>query len=146
MGLKNCEKCGEEVDEAKAFCPECGNPFVEEEKREGSSEFDNYAGTINFSKSVYGRMLSEMEMEISKPATPESQPIQPTEPEIKPNPNLDSLNNIPPKNEPIQQNNKSGRWIIFALIGALFVIFLGIAVLLFLLFYFDVFSQLFKVK
>ena len=66
MGLKKCEKCGEMADEAKAFCPGCGNPFIAEEVRQGSSEFDKYAGTVNITKSVYGMMLTEMELDTSR--------------------------------------------------------------------------------
>lgn len=65
MSLKKCEQCGEEVDQAKAFCPECGNPFVEEHKREESTEYESYAGTINVTKSMYQQMLSEMELDTS---------------------------------------------------------------------------------
>ena len=40
MGLKQCTKCSEMVDEAKAFCPACGNAFVEEEERQEKSKFE----------------------------------------------------------------------------------------------------------
>ncbi len=76
MGLKICKECGEQVDGAKAFCPDCGNPFVEEEEREDSSEFDDYAGTMNFSRSVHKMVLSEMELDTSKDPDSEQQQNQ----------------------------------------------------------------------
>lgn len=60
MALKTCQKCGESADEAKAFCPACGNPFVAEQKREGSSEFDKYAGTVNVTQTAYNMMRAEV--------------------------------------------------------------------------------------
>ncbi len=137
MGLKKCEKCGEAVEEAKAFCPECGNPFVEEEKREGSSEFDNYAGTINFSKSVYKMMLSDIEYDTSGSTETENKQKQPMEinngqisaPDLSEKP-LTQANQV-------EQNSKSGliKWIIIGLVGALFLLLLVIAILLLLYLY-----------
>lgn len=66
MGLKQCGKCKEMVDEAKAFCPGCGNAFVEEEKRQKASEFEKLDSTVQLGKTMYGQMLSEMGLNISK--------------------------------------------------------------------------------
>lgn len=54
------------VDEAKAFCPECGNPFVAEETRSEQTEHDRFDGTMMLSKSNYNIMLSEMELDITE--------------------------------------------------------------------------------
>ena len=54
------------VDEAKAFCPECGNPFVAEETRSEQTEHDRLDGTMMLSKSNYNIMLSEMELDITE--------------------------------------------------------------------------------
>jgi len=66
MGLKQCEKCGETVDEAKAFCPACGNAFVEEEKRQKASEYDAMNPTVDLGKTAYGQMMSDLGLNVAK--------------------------------------------------------------------------------
>jgi hypothetical protein len=65
MSHLQCKKCGANVLEAKAFCPECGGAMVDEEVRQHTSEHDSYAQTVNLSKSGYNLMLSEMNLNIS---------------------------------------------------------------------------------
>lgn len=65
MAHLQCKKCGANVLEAKAFCPECGGAMVDEEVRQHTSEHDSYAETVNLSKSGYNLMLSEMNLNIS---------------------------------------------------------------------------------
>lgn len=72
METKACSKCGWEADAAKAFCPECGEPMVEEQKREQSSEFVEAGQTKQFSPSVFNLILNADE----KPA-PGEQPLTP---------------------------------------------------------------------
>ena len=67
MGLKQCSKCNEMVDEAKAFCPACGNAFVEEEQRQEKSKFEKMDNTVQFGQTMYNQMLSEMGLNIAKP-------------------------------------------------------------------------------
>lgn len=112
MAMKVCEKCDESVDEAKAFCPACGNAFVIEEKREDSSEFDKYAGTMNMSQSVYKMMLSEMQ---TKPVVSEEYSV------IKP---IAPVPAVQVKEEPVEPG-KSSNWLIYVLIaGVILIIFL----------------------
>jgi hypothetical protein len=66
MGQKTCEKCGESVDEAKAFCPACGDAFVEEERRKEESAFEQMDSTVQMGKTMYGQMLTDMGLNISK--------------------------------------------------------------------------------
>lgn len=66
MSLKKCEKCGEMVDEAKAFCPSCGNSFEDEKARQADSEFELSGGTVQFSKSAFNLLLSDMGLNISQ--------------------------------------------------------------------------------
>ncbi|MEO7539589.1 MAG: hypothetical protein ABIV21_06155 [Pyrinomonadaceae bacterium] len=73
MGLKQCGQCSEMVDEAKAFCPGCGNAFVEEQKRE-ASEFDRLDNTVQFGQTMYNQMLSDMGLNISKQPEPAKAP------------------------------------------------------------------------
>lgn len=75
MALRQCDKCSEMVDEAKAFCPGCGNSFVIETKREITSNFDSFEGTIKLGDTMFNQMLSDMGLNISKaPDTPEKPP------------------------------------------------------------------------
>lgn len=68
MASKECEKCGEMVDEAKAFCPGCGHAFVDEETRREKSKFDSLDNTVQLGQTMFGNMLSEMGLNIAKPA------------------------------------------------------------------------------
>jgi len=66
MGEKQCTKCGEMVDEAKAFCPGCGHAFVDEKKRTSVSDFDQSQSTVQLGNTMYNQMLSDMGLNISK--------------------------------------------------------------------------------
>lgn len=66
MALKQCEQCSEMVDEAKAFCPECGHAMVVETKREVASNFDTFEGTIKLGDTMYNQMLTDMGLNISR--------------------------------------------------------------------------------
>ena len=70
MGQKQCAKCGETVDEAKAFCPECGNAFDEEKKRTLVSDFDKSNTTVQLGQTMFNQMLSDMGLSISKDPNP----------------------------------------------------------------------------
>ncbi len=86
MGVKQCEKCSEMVEEAKAFCPGCGNSFVTEAKRETASNFDNLAGTVQLGDTMYNQMLTDMGLnlsdipEVSKMVDKTVAPTQPAAP------------------------------------------------------------------
>lgn len=66
MGLKKCDKCSEMVDEAKAFCPACGNAFVEEQQRSVSTNFEEMDMTVQLGQTMYNQMLSDMGLNVSK--------------------------------------------------------------------------------
>jgi hypothetical protein len=86
MGSKYCGSCGEQVDEAKAFCPGCGNAFVEEEKRTTVTEFEGSEKTVQLGQTMYNQLLSDMGLNIAKPpgkTEPKTQVIRP-EPVVKP--------------------------------------------------------------
>lgn len=74
MGQKTCEQCGECVDEAKAFCPACGSAFVEEEQRKEESAFEQMDSTVQMGKTMYGQMLTDMGLNISKAPDVAAQP------------------------------------------------------------------------
>lgn len=79
MGLRQCDKCSEMVDEAKAFCPSCGHAFVEEQKRTEPSVFESMDGTMQLGNTMYNQLLSDMGLNISaapdKPAEVVVQPV-----------------------------------------------------------------------
>lgn len=66
MGMKQCDKCSETVDEAKAFCPACGNAFVEEERRSVTTNFEEMDMTVQLGNTMYNQMLSDMGLNVSK--------------------------------------------------------------------------------
>jgi len=66
MGMKQCDKCSEMVDEAKAFCPACGNAFVEEQQRSVPTNFEEMDMTVQLGNTMYNQMLSDMGLNVSK--------------------------------------------------------------------------------
>lgn len=60
MPERQCQKCGETTDEAKAFCPACGEAFVEETKRSEASVFESMEGTMQLGNTMYNQLLSDM--------------------------------------------------------------------------------------
>jgi uncharacterized membrane protein YvbJ len=78
MSLKQCGKCSEMVDEAKAFCPDCGHPFVAEQVRQKLTEHDSFDGTLKLSQSAYNIMLSEMELDITEQPEAKKAPAPPS--------------------------------------------------------------------
>jgi len=66
MGQRQCDKCSEMVDEARAFCPACGHAFVDEEKRQTKTEFESVDHTMQMGQTMYNQMLSDMGLNISK--------------------------------------------------------------------------------
>ena len=74
MSQRQCDKCGEMVDEARAFCPGCGHALVEEKKRSTTSEFESLDHTQQMGQTMYNRMLSDMGLNISnRPKAPQQQ-------------------------------------------------------------------------
>ena len=66
MADKTCPQCSETVDVAKAFCPACGNAFVDEEKRTDSSAYEKMDNTVQLGQTMYNNMLSDMGLNIKK--------------------------------------------------------------------------------
>ena len=52
MSFNQCSGCQAMVDESKAYCPDCGLPMDEEQKRVGSSEYDSFMKTQQISKTT----------------------------------------------------------------------------------------------
>lgn len=62
MDLKQCTGCQSMVDSQKAYCPDCGAPMDEEQKRESSSEFDNLAKTQNLNSTMQKQLLENLNL------------------------------------------------------------------------------------
>jgi hypothetical protein len=127
MSHLQCKKCGANVLEAKAFCPECGGAMVDEEVRQHTSEHDSYDATMNLSKSGYNLMLSEMNLNISDAPNLTSERI-----------NLSKEFRTSLVLDPIKDNTPSGgrNWLIPAAIAAgvlLLLVVLGLVAAFFLL-------------
>src|SRR5215204_2256160 len=84
MGKKGCGKCGEMVDEAKAFCPECGHAFVDEKTRTSVSEFDQSNETVQLGNTMFNEMLSEMGLNISKQPDKDGPRVEAVAPAVQP--------------------------------------------------------------
>jgi len=119
MATKQCDKCGETVDEAKAFCPACGNALVEEQTRETASNFESMDNTVQFGQTMYNQMLADMGLDISKPKVAEAkvETIQPVA-EIAPLPAATAT-------VPAIKSNRN-KWLIAA--GVFFVLILGLVI------------------
>ncbi len=135
MGVKQCAECGENVDEAKAFCPSCGHAFVEEEKRAEPSNFEKLDGTMQFGQTMYNQMLSDMGLNLKaspppkaavqslKPVVETIKPIAASPPPVEPQVRTEPI-------PPTQEDPKSRRkLIIISLIAAFVLLLLMVAVL-----------------
>jgi hypothetical protein len=127
MGLRQCEKCSEMVDEAKAFCPGCGHAFVEEEKRQ-KSEFERLDSTVQLGHTMYNQMLSDMGLNVSKTPATSDKRVEVVVPAVaetvsKPTePSASARTEAAPEPAPVRNTDeakKSGRakWIVLAIIG-----------------------------
>ena len=100
------------VDEAKAFCPDCGHPFVDEQVRGELTEHDTFDGTVKLSQSAYNIMLSEMELDITE------------QPEAKKEPPL-------PSGDAGEKNESNSRRPVFIIAGAAILLLAAIVLVLF---------------
>lgn len=133
MSLRQCDKCSEMVDEAKAFCPSCGHAFVEELKRKEPSVFDSMEGTMQLGNTMYNQMLSDMGLNISDAPNKSAEvPLPVVQPVISPavqqglQPAVQPV--AQPALEPAKPSTSSNRkWII---IGGIVVLLLLIAAIL----------------
>lgn len=120
MALKQCEQCSEMVDEAKAFCPGCGNAFVDEKLRGKQTDFEAMGHTVQLGQTMYNQMLTDMGLNISKapdPAKAQVEPITAADPQ--------------PIANRAEGPAKKGinKWVIIAIVAAL-LLFLAVLVIL----------------
>lgn len=62
MSLKQCPGCDEMVDESKAYCPECGSPMDEEQRRSGASEYDSLMKTQNINLTSQLKLIEDFNL------------------------------------------------------------------------------------
>lgn len=123
MGLKQCVKCEEMVDEAKAFCPGCGNAFVEERAREEATGFDKMDSTVQFGQTMYNQMLSDMGLSSAKAAKVPDKHVEVLQPE--------PAASVVPKPRPEVKPKPSGnlKWYILGGVFLVLILVLFIAAL-----------------
>lgn len=130
MAERQCEKCGEFADHAKAFCPACGAPFIEEEKRSGVSDYDAMDSTVQLGQTMYNQMLSDMGLNVSKaPDVPEKR-IEVVVPAVA---EPTTQRPLPTNARP---NSRVWIWVALALVSTLLLFAVVAAVLLYLYFAF----------
>ncbi len=125
MALKQCDKCSEMVDEAKAFCPACGNAFVEEERRSITTNFEEMDMTVQFGQTMYNQMLSDMGLNVSKAPDVQEKVVEVVA--AAPAPVAPVMPALAVPAAPAKSSNKM-IWIIIGVIAAL--ILLGIIVVI----------------
>lgn len=62
MSFVQCSGCEADVEITKAYCPDCGMPMDEEQKRIGSSEFDSLMKTQNLSSTTQFRLMEQFNL------------------------------------------------------------------------------------
>lgn len=63
MSLKQCSGCEQMVDESKAYCPDCGTPMDEEQRRSNeASEFDSLMKTQNINVTSHLKMIEQFNL------------------------------------------------------------------------------------
>jgi hypothetical protein len=124
MAQQVCPKCGEAVDEAKAFCPGCGHALVEEKKRTDVSEFDQSRRTVQLGKTMYGQLLSDMGLSVPEPAKPGQQRVEAVAPAVQPVVQAPTT----PTTEPPPKRPGINKWIIIAVVALFFLFALLILV------------------
>ena len=120
MAEQQCGKCGEMVDEAKAFCPGCGDSFVDEKQRETVSDFDQSKRTVQLGETMFNQMLSEMGLNISKPPNREEKKSDVVAPLAPPAtaPSAERKTQPSPSATPPKRNRKTF-WIVVIVLAAL---------------------------
>lgn len=118
------------VDEAKAFCPGCGNSFVDEKKRTSVSDYDQSKRTVQLGATMFNQMLSDMGLDISKQPDRDEKnteivtPLVPAAPPKAPEQKVRQASPAQPT-----QNSSSSKWIKIAVIAFAVVAFVILVIL-----------------
>ena len=137
MAEQQCGKCGEMVDEAKAFCPGCGHSFVDEKQRETVSDFDQSKRTVQLGETMFNQMLSEMGLNISKQPNREEKTSELIAP-LAPSATVPSAEQKTQPSPPVPaKRNRRTVWIVVIVLAALaFAIVVMLATVAGLFFYY----------
>ena len=130
MGENQCGKCGETVDEAKAFCPACGNSLVEEKKRTSVSDFDLSNKTVRLGNTMYNQMLSDMGLSVSKqPSRDEKQRLEVIAPVVAAAPDSSAKHRAEPPATGAPAWRRTIIWIaVFVMVAAIVVVLAAIII------------------
>jgi len=119
------------VDEAKAFCPGCGNALVEEEGPK-TTAFQKLDHTVQFGQTMYTQMLEDMGLNISEASAPKEarvEVIKPLETEvIGTSLNASDAAAVRTPKKIVDRQNRSGNLMVYILGGLAILILLPIAV------------------
>ena len=129
MSLRECDKCGEMVDEAKAFCPGCGRAFVEEAVRTESTEFNLLDGTMKMGDTMYNQMLSDMGLNTSAQPNKTTEVVQPAVQPVQQTINAEPQPVIQPTAKVSDASPGANRWVVIGGIAVFLLLVLLIAVI-----------------
>ena len=132
MAQNQCGKCGEMVDAAKAFCPGCGNSFVDEEQREASG-FEKMDSTVQLGQTMYNQMLTDMGLSVDKGTSSQEKRIEiiaPAAPAATPVKKPDH------SSSGIDTGKSKKSWLIFAAVAVAIVLLLGLLAAAAIVYYF----------
>lgn len=126
--MKTCEKCGAEVPEEKAFCPNCGAAMVAERQRNMDDSEEMIETLYEFEKPSKVLVLP--------PTVAAAKPAQPSQPEpesLRRQPSVMAygLPESMPANAPEAGENRSSRRVVATLATLFIVALLVVAVLYF---------------
>ena len=138
MADKTCPQCSETVDVAKAFCPACGNAFVDEEKRTDSSAYEKMDNTVQLGQTMYNNMLSDMGLNLKKEPEKRVEVLKPVA--VQPAQTLQPVAGTQPSPTPAQaetaekkSNNKI--LVVTIIVGVVLVLIFAVAVIAVALYY-----------
>ena len=126
------------VDEAKAFCPGCGNALVAEEGPK-TTAFQKLDHTVQFGQTMYNQMLEDMGLNISETAAPNEKRVE----VVKPIVTATAVPPLPagvgaavkPLGKIVDKPRVSGNLIMYILGGLAVIILFPIAVLSAIIFF-----------
>lgn len=125
--MKTCEKCGVEVPEEKAFCPNCGAAMVAERQREMDDSEQMIETLYGFEKPSKALVLPPTGATANPAQRPE---FEPESPRRQPSVMAYGLPESMPANAPEASENRSSRRVV-ATLATLFIVALFVVAILY---------------